>query len=95
MSNPPQKLAVLKMVKLFIERYAHPGIPDQRCVETFIECEATEAVSSLRAELLQIVEDKVAETFLNAVVGRPRQMRHQTYAGWARAMLLWIAAPHQ
>lgn len=82
---------ILKNVKLWADHYGKAGAGDQRAVQDFVICEATDAINSLRSELVAITKGGVPDESLDALVGKPRRLRHESYQEWARMMLVWMA----
>ncbi len=72
--------------------YTDSSSGDQRAAQTFMDCEATEAIKSLRNELLAISSGNYNADSLNQIVGKGRLERHGSYDGWAKAVLQWMAA---
>ena len=81
-----------KNLVYWAKNYAAGGsMPDKKAVEVFMECETTELVVALRAELIGITKGNFREDYMDANVGRGRAMKHGTYQAWAKIMLLWMA----
>jgi hypothetical protein len=72
--------------------YAAGGTEDSRSVSVFMDCEAQEAIGSLRAELRAISSGNFSAETLHTIVGKGRCAKHGTYDQWAAAMLRWMAA---
>ena len=83
--------AFLSNLNRWIRDYSAPGVPDQRAIENFIECETSEAVRSLSNELRAIAAGKLDNMDLDHSIGMNRKFRHGTYQEWAKTMLLWIS----
>jgi hypothetical protein len=86
-----EKKYYYKQVNYWLQMYGNSGIPDQRAVETYIDCETSEAVQSLRNELIGISRGNYQDAPFDVSVGVKRRVRHGTYQEWARLMLLWMA----
>lgn len=80
-----------KQVIYWVKNYGSAGIPDQKAVHEYIECETTEAIFTLRNELMGISEGKFTEENLDKLVGVKRKLMYNSYSEWAKMMLLWIA----
>ena len=78
-------------IKYWVDSYGSAGAEDKRAVQDFIECEAMEAVSSLRNELYALSQGSYEESVLNNLIGPNRKDRHGSYTAWAKIMLLWMA----
>ncbi len=87
-----EKKYYYKQVQYWLQNYGNAGNPDQRAVETYMDCETTEAVGSLRNELIGISRGNYEDKSMDLTVGVKRRMRHGTYQEWARLMLLWMAS---
>ena len=85
------QVAFLRNLSSWIRDYSGAGIPDQKAVENFIECESVEAVRSLGNELRAIANGMIDDGDLDRTVGMNRKLYHRSYQEWAKAMLLWIA----
>ena len=83
---------IFKALKLWVEEYGRAGIPDQRAVEDFLECETHEAIRGLQSELQAVQSGYYVEDTMNLLVGTNRVVRHGTYEEWAGMMLKWIAS---
>jgi hypothetical protein len=79
-------------VKQFMTIYAAGSGDDQRAAQTFMDCEATEAISSLRNELRGISSGNYNSESLDQIVGKGRLSKHGSYDGWAKAVLRWMGA---
>ena len=77
-------------INYWVQNYGLSGIPDQKAVENFIECETAESVSSLRFELEQMAQGKFNQQNMDHLVGVKRRLKHESYDAWAKLMLLWI-----
>ena len=83
--------AFLRNLNAWIRDYSAAGVPDQKAVENYVECETAEAVHSLVNEIRAIANGKIDEAELDRTVGLNRKLRHMSYQEWAKNMLLWIA----
>lgn len=81
-----------KNLMYWLDNYGKSGAPDDRAVHDFMICEATEAINSLRAELVAIAEGAYNEANFDQLVGPKRKMKHGSYDAWAKLMLLWMAS---
>ena len=78
-------------VHYWVQNYGQAGISDQRAVETFMDCETTEAVNLLRFEMQLLAEGKFKEEIIAKIVGKNRKLKYGSYIDWAKLMLLWIS----
>ena len=81
----------LKQIKYWTETYGNSGAPDQRAVETFMDCENRESIAMLRNELSAVTKGAVADASLDALLKANRKQKHGSYPEWAKLMLLWMA----
>ena len=88
MSDPTYP--IYQRVSYWVQNYGQSGIPDQRAVETFIDCETTEAVNMLRNELQMMAEGKFKEETADRLIGVKRKVKHGSYSDWAKLMLMWM-----
>ena len=65
---------------------------DQKAVKLFREYESKEKFRRFQFELQLIKDGKVRENVLDDVLGRKRMQKFQGYDGWAKLVLLWLAA---
>ena len=79
-------------IKYWIDNYGSGGAEDKRGLHDFVDCEATESVNSLRAELIGLSQGAYDETHLNALIGAGRKDKHGSYNAWAKMMLLWLSS---
>jgi hypothetical protein len=79
-------------IKQFMTVYAAGSGDDQRAAHVFVDCEATEAVNSLKNELRAISSGNYNANSLDKIVGKGRLGKHGSYEGWAKAVLQWLAA---
>jgi hypothetical protein len=77
-------------VYYWVQNYGLSGIPDQKAVENFIECETREQVNLLRFELEMMAQGKYKQETLDHLVGVKRRVKHESYDAWAKLMMLWI-----
>jgi hypothetical protein len=82
---------IYNRVYYWVQNYGQGGIPDNRAVENFMECETREQVSLLRFELELMAQGNFKQENLDKLVGVKRRVKHQSYDGWAKLMLLWIS----
>ncbi len=82
---------IYNRVHYWVQNYGLSGIPDQKAVENFIECETREQVNLLRFELELMAQGNFRQESLDQIVGVKRRVRHESYEAWAKLMLLWIA----
>ena len=81
-----------KYIKVWKDNYAKPGMPDQRALQDFVECENNEVIRLLRGELNSIKGGNYTTESLDVLVGPARVARHGSYEDWAGLMLQWLAA---
>ena len=79
-------------VRQWCEAYGRSDVPDNRGCRDFIDCESSEQVRSLQAELLAMAEGRYDEAILDQLVGVRRKVKHGSYQAWAKLMLQWLAA---
>lgn len=82
---------IYNRVQYWVQNYGVAGIPDQKAVENYIECETREQVNMLRFELELMAQGNYKQETLDQLVGVKRRLRHESYDAWAKLMLLWIA----
>lgn len=80
-------------VRQWVQEYGVPGSDDKRGAIDYMEIEAAEAISALRAELAAMIQGNYNEEVLDRLVGPGRKQRHGSYEEWARSMLRWMANP--
>jgi hypothetical protein len=78
-------------VTYWAQNYGAAGASDQRAVETYVDCENSENIQTLRNELLGISRGNYRDDIMQKLIGRNRMMQHTTYREWGKKMLLWIA----
>lgn len=78
-------------VLYMLQNYGASGTEDKRAVQTFIDCETAERVSSLRGQLYSISQGKYDDRTFDAQVGVARRQKHGSYKEWARMCLQWMA----
>jgi len=83
---------VFRWTKYWIDNYGSSGIPDQRAVQDFMDCETRELVDGLRNELVGLVQGAVTEEVLDQIVGQKRKGQYGSYVEWGKLMLLWMAS---
>ncbi|HQH26965.1 MAG TPA: hypothetical protein PLP17_06175 [Oligoflexia bacterium] len=66
---------------------------DLKAVKVFRDYESHERLRRLQGELILVKNDKVPEETCDAIIGKKRRSKYQTYAAWASLMLQWISAP--
>ena len=79
-------------VKYWADQYGKSGAEDKHAVEEFMICESTEAVNSLRTELIAMSQGNFDNQILDLLVGVKRRVKFSGFDGWAKMMLLWMAA---
>jgi len=79
-------------VKYFVDHYAPPGIEDQRAAHVFVDCETTEAITTLRNELRAISNGNYDSNTLDRTIGKGRVSKYSSYDNWAKLMILWLAS---
>ena len=82
---------MLKYIPEFIKIYGPVG-SDMRAVQDFIECESTEAIASLKAELAAVGQGRHPIEFLDKALGVARKIKYGSHEQWAKNVLLWMAA---
>jgi len=75
----------------WVQNYGLAGIPDQKAIENFIECETREQVNLLRYELELMAQGKFKQESLDHIVGANRRAKYASFDAWAKLMLLWIS----
>lgn len=83
---------IYKQVTYWVQYYGNSGAPDQRAVETFMDCETREVVVMLQNELRGISLGNFRPEILDRLVGAKRRMNHGSYQEWAKLMLLWMSS---
>jgi hypothetical protein len=78
-------------LKQFVSVYAPPGVDDQRAIQTFMDCETTESIGTLRNEIRAIASGNFHGPSLDLVLGKGRFSKHGSYDNWAKLALLWMA----
>lgn len=78
-------------IKSFIDGYSKGSGDDQRAARLFIDCEAAEALTSLRSELLAVSKGKYHPRSLDQIVGKDKLARYGSYDRWAGLTLKWMA----
>ena len=82
---------MLKQIPEFIKAYGAVG-DDRRAIIDFMECESTEAISSLRAELSGVAQGGHAVEMLDKSIGAARKYKYGSHEQWAKNVLLWMAS---
>lgn len=82
---------IYKRTAYWVDNYGKSGIPDERAVQTFMDCETFEEVNSLRNELIAIADGKFKDEIMTIVLGNNRKVKYGSYDSWAKLMLLWMA----
>jgi hypothetical protein len=82
---------IYRQLKVWVEQYGSAGVPDQRAVHTFIECENAETLQMLQNELIGISHGNYDEGSLEKLLKAQRKINFNSYEEWAKLMLLWIA----
>lgn len=78
-------------IRHWVQNYGLSGIPDQKAVENFIECETREQINLLRFELEMMAQGRFKQETVDLIVGVKRRVKHDSYDNWAKLMLMWIA----
>lgn len=65
---------------------------DRKAVQLFADYEAQEKLRRLQQQLIMVRDGRVSEKICHRVIGKKRVVRHESYQGWARLMLQWIAS---
>ena len=79
-------------IREWIQAYGRPDIPDQRGVQDLMECETSEVVRALQAELMMVTAGKFDAANFDKAIGTRRRAKHDSYENWAKLMLQWIAS---
>ncbi|NDC36755.1 MAG: hypothetical protein EBZ48_01745 [Proteobacteria bacterium] len=79
-------------VRQWCEAYGRSDVPDDRGCQDFLDCEGSEQIRSLQAELVAMGEGRYEDAILDQIVGTRRKVKHGSYQAWAKLMLQWIAA---
>ena len=82
----------LKHLIFFVQNYGSSGAPDQRAVQTFMDCETAESIKMLQNELRAVTLGKADPKSLDLVVGVKRRQLHRSFEEWAKLMLLWMSS---
>ena len=90
MTDPNRPLPSFSRIGLWIKEYGSGGGDDMRSIRDYVEIEANEAVSALRAELYSISKGNYLEEVMHKIIGQGRQVRHGSYDEWAKLMLRWM-----
>jgi hypothetical protein len=83
---------IFTKIKYWVDCYGNSGADDKRAIEDFVDCEANEAVSSLRSELVGLSQGLFDEAILNLLIGASRKEKFGSFNAWAKMMLLWLSA---
>lgn len=78
-------------IPYWIQNYGNAGIPEQKAVEVFMDCETREMINSFRSEIQGIAQGNFQEESLDKIVGTNRKIKFGSYQEWAKLVLLWIA----
>lgn len=79
------------VIPKFVREYGQSGVPDQRAVQDFCDCETYEEIQRLRGELTAVASGNYEEENLDLIVGIRRKTSFGSYDEWARLLLGWIA----
>ena len=79
-------------LRQWAREYGRADVSDQRGAQDFMECETTETVKSLQAELVALSEGNFDEALMDDILGKRRKVRYGNYKEWAVLMLRWIAS---
>lgn len=91
MTDPNRQIPSYSRVGLWIKEYGTGGSDDMRSIRDYLEIEANEAISSLRAELHSISKGNYTEDIMHKIIGQGRKVKHGSYDEWARLMLRWMS----
>lgn len=91
--NKPR--AGIPTISYYLKSYAQSfeGNED-KALRVFKDYESKEKQRRLQAELHLIKNGKVAQTTLDAIVGKKRFHRHEGYDKWAHFMLMRLLSKH-
>lgn len=81
----------LGKIAYWVEHYGSAGLPDQRALEDFINCETREMISVFQLQLNQVAGRQVDQVHVERIIGAKRLAVHGSAADWARVMLLWLS----
>jgi hypothetical protein len=81
-----------KWLPYWAQNYGKGGIPDQRAVQDFMDCETVDAVQRFRSELYSISQGNFDERIVEIMVGQGRKTVYQSYEEWSRLMLMWMVS---
>ena len=79
-----------KKVMQWVKEYGSSGVPDQRALQDFIECETDESINGLKSELIGVSQGNYRDDIFDKLVGVNRRTRHSSYSEWAKVMLIWL-----
>jgi hypothetical protein len=82
---------IYNRVAYFVKEYGSSGIPDQRAVQEFMECETAEMIRSLQNELIGLSKGNYDREVMDKVIGVKRRTLFGSYEEWAKLMLMWIS----
>lgn len=92
MNNPPSRETPhYKKVVQWTKDYGSSGLPDQRALQDFIECETDESIKALKNELIGISQGNYRDDIFDKLIGVNRRLRHSSYTEWSKLMLIWLA----
>lgn len=87
---------MFKQIRYWVVNYGSAGLPDQRALSDFLECETNEVIHSFRNELVGLAQSKKSDdAALDALIGQKRKVLYNSYEEWAKVMLLWLAGMHR
>ena len=93
MNSAPPSIPPYTRVRQWVMEYGAPGSEDKRGAIDYMEIEAHESISALRAELASMSQGNYNQDILDRLVGPARRQRYGSYDEWAKTMLRWMANP--
>lgn len=84
-----------KRLRMWVDEYASAGIPDQKALEVFIECETDETIRLFRNEIMSVSKGNFNEETMDRILGKGRKAKHKTYEEWAQLALLWLSTAYR
>ena len=74
----------------WVREYGKSGVPDRRAVGDYVICENDELIRRFRSQLYAVSQGNYDIEQFDKIVGMNRRIRHGSYEGWAKIMLLWL-----
>lgn len=85
-------IPLYKQLVYWVQTYGSAGIPDQRAVSDFMDCETDEMVRSFQSELICLSRGNYKPESIDQLVGQGRKQKYGSYEEWARLMLMWLSS---